>query len=461
MAGGETQPPANRSKPSRFKEKRMPEWLTILTGWLAAHPQWLGLSLFLVACLECLAVVGLVMPGTVMVFAIAVLAGSGVLTLGETLLLGYAGGLLGDLLSYGLGRRYHQNIRNLRALRRHPEWLSRAEVYFDRYGIASLLVGRFIGPLRPMLPLTAGMLDMPFGRFLLVSLVAAAGWSMAYLLPGWATGAAVRLPLPEGFWGEAAIVIGALVLMIGGVIHSSLHQLRWVTPVAAGLCATALVGLFFGWPLLVEFDEGLMTVVQGERSPVFDRFMVIVTRAGDFQTQLWAAVLLGILLLLTRQRRAATFAIITLLGTALANGALKALFGRIRPEILLEPLSSYSFPSGHSSAAFAFFLTLGVLAGRGQPPRLRLAWVLLAGLPATAIALSRVYLGVHWPTDVIAGAVLAATICATSLAMVQWRSPMHAMSPKIWWLILPATLGLIGAFMIWALPGAMLLYRYQ
>jgi len=439
----------------------MPEWLVALTSWLAENPRWLGLSLFLVACLECLAVIGLLMPGTVLVFAIAVLAGSGVLSLGETLLLGYLGGLLGDLLSYGLGRRYHQNIRSMRGLRDHPEWLTRAELYVDRYGIASLLVGRFIGPLRPMLPLTAGMLDMPFGRFLLVSLVAAAGWSMAYLLPGWTAGAAVRLPLPEGFWGEAGIVLVALLLLVGGVVHCSLRQLRWVTPLAAGLSAVILLGLFFGWPYLVEFDEGLMEVVQGERSPIFDHFMVVVTRTGDFHTQLWAAVLLSLLLIVLKQMRAAVFAILTLLGTALANGALKATFGRIRPEILLEPLHSFSFPSGHSSAAFAFFLTLGVLAGRGQPPRLRLAWVLLAGLPATAIALSRVYLGVHWPTDVIAGAVLASTICAASLTIVQWRTPMQALSPKVWWLILPATLGLIGAFAIWALPGATLLYRYQ
>lgn len=439
----------------------MPEWLTALTSWLAENPQWLGLSLFLVACLECLAVVGLLMPGTVLVFAIAVLAGTGVLSLGETLLLGYAGGLLGDLLSYGLGRRYHQNIRSLRGLRNHPEWLTRAELYVERYGIASLLVGRFIGPLRPMLPLTAGMLDMPFGRFLLVSLVAAAGWSMAYLLPSWTAGAAVRLPLPDGFWGEAGVVIGVLLLLIGGIVHSSLHQLRWVTPFAAGLSAAILIGLFIGWPYLVEFDEGLMTVIQGERSPIFDRFMVVVTRAGDFHTQLWAAVLLSLLLIGMKQVRAAVFAILTLLGTALANGALKETFGRIRPEVLLEPLDTFSFPSGHSSAAFAFFLTLGVLAGRGQPPRLRLAWVLLAGLPATAIALSRVYLGVHWPTDVIAGAVLAATVCAASLTLVQWRAPMDALSPKVWWLILPATLGLIGAFALWALPGAMQMYRYQ
>ena len=53
---------------------------------------------------------------------------------------------------------------------------------------------------------------------------------------------------------------------------------------------------------------------------------------------------------------------------------------------------------------------LGVLAGRGQGARLRLAWLLLASLPALAIALSRVYLGVHYPGDVIAGALLGIAV---------------------------------------------------
>jgi undecaprenyl-diphosphatase len=439
----------------------MGQWLETLTQWLAANPQWLGLALVIVACMECLAVVGLIVPGTVMVFAIAVLAGNGVLTLGETLVLGFIGGLLGDLLSYALGRRYHQGIRSLRGLRDHPEWLLRAEHYFQRYGVASLLVGRFIGPLRPMLPMTAGMLDMPFWRFLLVSLCAAAGWSMAYLLPGWSAGAAMRLPLEEGFWSEAAVVVGALLTLIATTAFGSLRQLRWVTALATGLSIAILLGLFLGWPHLKELDEGLLAVIQGERSITLDRVMVLITRVGDFQTQLWAGVLLCVLLLVLRQWRAAIFSILTLLGTAMANGALKASFARVRPEVLMEPLSSYSFPSGHSSAAFAFFLTLGVLAGRDQPPRLRLAWLVLASLPATAIALSRVYLGVHWMTDVTAGALLAASICALSLTLVQWRAPMAALPAKVWWLILPACLGLLGAFSVWALPTAMQMYRYQ
>lgn len=143
----------------------MGQWLDGITGWLTMNPQWLAAAVFIVACVECLAIAGLIVPGTVLLFAIAVMAGSGALSLGETLALGFFGGLLGDVVSYLLGRRFHQNIRRLPGLRHHPEWINGAEAYFQRYGIASLLVGRFIGPLRPMLPMVAGMFDMSFPRF--------------------------------------------------------------------------------------------------------------------------------------------------------------------------------------------------------------------------------------------------------------------------------------------------------
>ena len=438
----------------------MGAWLDGMTGWLTANPQWLGLAVFVVACIECLAIAGIIVPGTVLLFAIAVLAGSGALTLGETLLLGYMGGLLGDAVSYFLGRRFHQNIRRLPLLRHHPEWIGSAELYFQRYGIASLLVGRFIGPLRPMLPMVAGMFDMPLPRFIIVSLISGAGWSVAYLLPGWATGAAMRLPLPEGFWPEAGVVAGALALLLGLGIHASLRSQPRATQQIAALCLVMLVGLLIGWPYLTQLDQGLMTVTQEHRSRAIDGAVVIVTRLGDFQTQLFVGGLLTALLLLARQWRQALFAGATLGFTALANGSIKWLFARMRPEVLTDPLTSYSMPSGHSSAAFAFFLVLAVLAGRGQPPRMRLTWLLLGSLPALSIALSRVYLGAHWPTDILAGMLLACSVCAISLSVFQWRTPLQAMPLKVWWLILPGCVALLTFFTLNALPRALLRYQY-
>ena len=74
----------------------MSQWLDSLTSWLSANPQWLGLAIFLIACIECLAIAGIIVPGTVLLFAVAVLAGSGTFSLGETLLLGFLGGMPGD-----------------------------------------------------------------------------------------------------------------------------------------------------------------------------------------------------------------------------------------------------------------------------------------------------------------------------------------------------------------------------
>ncbi|QXI52834.1 bifunctional DedA family/phosphatase PAP2 family protein [Pseudomonas alvandae] len=438
----------------------MGPWLDSITGWLTVNPQWLAVAVFVVACVECLAIAGLIVPGTVLLFAITVLAGSGALPLGETLLLGLLGGLLGDLVSYFLGRHFHQNIRRLPGLRHHPEWMSAAEGYFQRYGIASLLVGRFIGPLRPMLPMVAGMCDMPFPRFAVVSLVAASGWTVAYLLPGWATGAAFRLPLPEGFWPQAGVVIGSIALMLGLSVNSSLRRHRHASAIIASVGLAILVSLFIGFRYLAAFDQGLMALVQEHRSATLDEIAVTFTLIGEFRNMLIFSALLTGLLLLARQWRQAIFAGATMLLTALANTGTKHFFARVRPEILTDPLTSYSMPSGHASGAFALFLSLAVLAGRGQPPRLRLTWLLLGSLPALAIALSRVYLGAHWPSDVVAGAMLAASVCAAVLWLSQRQEPLRAMPPKIWWLILPALVAVFSFFALRHLPHAMLRYAY-
>lgn len=433
--------------------------LDAFNAWMATNPQWLAIILFLVAFLECAAVIGILLPGVVMLFAIAVLAGSGTLGLGETLLLAFFGGLLGDLSSYWIGRHFHQDIRRLPVLRHHPEWMAGAEGFFNRYGVASLLVGRFIGALRPFLPMIAGMLDMPFGRFLAVSIIAAAGWSIAYLVPGWATGAAMRLPLPEGFWPEAGVVAACLAVALGLVIHAELRRQRNAPLIAAAAGFALLAGMLAGWPHLDALDHGLMALVQEHRSGWLDGVMVAVTRVGDFRTQFIAGALLAILLASLRLWRHAFFAAGSMIGTALLNTTLKHFFGRARPEVIADPLSAFSMPSGHASASFAFFLVLGVLASREKSPRVRLTWMLLAIIPATSIALSRVYLGAHWPSDIIAGALLGASVCAAALWLSQRRLELPALAPRIWWSLLPTAVVLLGIASVWGLSAA--IHRYQ
>jgi undecaprenyl-diphosphatase len=438
----------------------MSAWLDSITAWLTLNPSWLCVAIFVVAFVECLAIAGIIVPGTVALFAVAALAGSGILSLGQCLLLGFFGGLLGDVVSYGLGRRFHQKIRRLPGLRNHPEWIGGAETYFQRYGTASLLIGRFIGPLRPMLPMVAGMFDMPFMRFAGVSVIAAAGWSVAYIMPGWATGAAIRLPLPEGFWPQVAVVAGALAISLGISVHCSSRRKSYAVKVIAGLSLILLTAVFLGWPYLAQLDQGLMTLVQAHRDEAAQNYAIIITGLGDFRTQLCAAAILLIVLLIARQWRHAYFALGATLGAALINQSMKYTFARPRPEVLSDPLLTYSMPSGHASASFALFITLAVLAGRGQPVRMRLTWLLLCGIPALSIAMSRVYLGVHWPTDVLAGMLLGFFACATSLAFIQHKKSLEPLPRRVWWMIVPAMVLVFAGFAAHSFSHGLVRYQY-
>jgi undecaprenyl-diphosphatase len=111
-------------------------------------------------------------------------------------------------------------------------------------------------------------------------------------------------------------------------------------------------------------------------------------------------------LLLSRKPHAAGFVTGAVLGATALTGALKSMFGRPRPELVphLAYVESSSFPSAHSMLSAAVYLTLGALLARLQPNLLLKAYVLLWALLLTVlVGVSRVYIGVHWPTDVLAG----------------------------------------------------------
>jgi membrane-associated phospholipid phosphatase len=247
---------------------------------------------------------------------------------------------------------------------------------------------------------------------------------------------------------------------MGPWLVSSMTAKPPTLPLIASLSLLFLIGLALGYPYLTHFDQGVMAQVQEHRSAAVEGLVVMVTRLGDFRTQAAVAPVLIVLLLVLRQWRQAAFALATTLGAALGNTLVKALAARARPQVLLEPLTSYSMPSGHSSGSFAIFMVLAVLAGCGQALRWRLTWLLIGCIPALSIALSRIYLGVHWPTDVIAGAALAFFTCTASLALIQRKQALPGMPPRVWLTLAPVLIGLYGFFALHELSHALIRYQH-
>ena len=146
------------------------------------------------------------------------------------------------------------------------------------------------------------------------------------------------------------------------------------------------------------------------RCGLLDTVLPVITRLSD-HGEIW--ILLAAVLLVTKRYRWAgvSVALALILDLAVCNGFLKPLIGRIRPfrvnaaiELLVAAPGDASFPSGHTAASFTAVTALW-LAG-GVPKWLRWAALSLA----VVIALSRLYLYVHWPTDVLGGALLGAAL---------------------------------------------------
>jgi undecaprenyl-diphosphatase len=128
-------------------------------------------------------------------------------------------------------------------------------------------------------------------------------------------------------------------------------------------------------------------------------------------------------LVLAGKRHAALFLLVAVGGGVLLGFGAKSAFERPRPDLVAHAARVFtsSFPSGHSTMAAVVYLTMGMLLARVQPQRRLKIWLIgLAVLISLAVGVSRVYLGVHWPSDVLAGWALGASWAMLCWAVALW-----------------------------------------
>ncbi len=197
----------------------MAESFQQLLEWITANPHWAGFIVFSMAFAESLAVVGMVVPGVAVMFAIGALIGAGALDFQSMVIWSVLGAVTGDSLSFWLGKKYQRQLTGLWPFNRHPSILERGISFFQRYGGKSVAIGRFFGPVRAIIPLVAGMMNMPTGSFLFANVLSALVWAPAYLLPGMAFGASMEL---------ASEVAMRLVILLVALV-ASLWFLGWLS----------------------------------------------------------------------------------------------------------------------------------------------------------------------------------------------------------------------------------------
>jgi membrane protein DedA with SNARE-associated domain len=416
--------------------------------WVVAHPTWANLVLFLAALVESLAIVGVLLPGVLIMLVAGALIGAGAMDLWLAWAAATLGGIVGDGLSYILGRFLKGRVRMLWPFSRHPSTLERGERFVARYGIKSVVLGRFVGPIRAVVPLVVGMMGMPWPRFFVANGLSAVVWAPAYLLPGIVFGASLTLAAEAA--SRLVILLLLVVVMLWLVAwvtrrlflllspHASVWisaMLRWADvhpsmgkvalaladpahPDAgtltglAGLLifATFLLGFMISITLIgpadFAFNQVALDLGQSLHTPPADAVMAGLSRLGDPFVLAPLVLVVFVYLRWRRNKRHARYWLAAAAFALVAAPALGWLLQVPRPEIGLSALTPWSFPAIHVLGATVIYGFLAVALARGAPPAWRWLPYVLATLPITAVALARLYFGAEWLSDILASAAL-------------------------------------------------------
>ena len=444
---------------------------------------------FIIAFIESLALVGTVIPGSVTLTFFGILMGSGAIPLVPSLMVIMLGGFLGDGLSFWVGHHYKDRLRNTWIFKRYPAIIKNGEYFVQQHGGKSIVIGRFVGPVRSVLPVIAGMLGLSVKRFIIADAVSSVGWAIAYTFPGILIGAA-SLELPPKLATALIIFILSAIFIIWLLckliqifckniakawtkhceqVASKLIHYPMIKKILGTHHIEKNIGLLFFSiifvllfiilslsliyiPQLQSLNQIIMHLAQSLRTPILITLMVGFTILAEKKVVACIVLVILITLLLRRAFKQSVIWVGHFLTAALLVKTLKLLFAFPRPPGLLTALPTYSFPSGHVTLAFALYGLLGVLLPR-RIQKISLLFI------ATMIAVSRIYLNAHWLTDTVGGAFLGLSI-AMFTAFLWHRIDDHRVPLDIlkrWVLISTLTVSAIVAFH----DGHVLIKKYQ
>jgi len=411
-------------------------------NWVSLHPHAFVVAVYFVALFESLVVLGLLIPGAALLFGAGALMATGALPIAPIMLSASAGAITGDFISFLLGHHYQQRLRVIWPFRRYPRLVNRGVDFFVKHGGKSVFMARFIGPIRPIVPAIAGMMNMATGRFLLVVVVASLLWAPVYILPGMVFGASLGLAAEvAGRLVILLVVIAAIIWLgywlISGLIRilqphvsSEFEKILYYSrthpriqplagslldpehPEARGLAILSVLFFITLWVLLLissqvmqghwfdGIDSYIFYSLQDLRTPWVFNSMVFITQFGD-QALLALLIAGGTTLLFWKgDNKAAWHWLAVYIATGLLTWLLKNTVEISRP---VDFQTGFSFPSAHTSMSVAVYGFLALMIARELPAQRRWIPYTAAGLVITLIGLSRLYLGAHWFSDVLAG----------------------------------------------------------
>ncbi|MGW0227435.1 bifunctional DedA family/phosphatase PAP2 family protein [Actinopolymorpha singaporensis] len=423
---------------------------------ILALPAWVALVVvFALPALESSAFVGFVFPGEIALILGGVLAYEGRVSLVAVLVAGIGGAVIGDSVGYLVGRRYGRRLLEgtLGRLINHKHF-DHAEHYLAERGGKAVFLGRFTAALRVMIPGLSGMSRMHYPKFAAFNIAGGLAWGGMCVLLGYLGGSSWRhvehLASRIGL-GVLAVVV---LLAVGGYLLRRTRGDWWLrqvervreSPIATrltnryprqmswiggrfapssptGLTMTVAVAVAVGstWVFLgvsqdvlaheelATIDPTVHTWVLHHREAWLNDVMRVLTWLGSNTVLLPGLLVAAIVLVRARRSWRPAVTIAVMYGSALLlHAVVRDWVHRARPPAAdwLSGAGGWSYPSGHTIQATVAWGIVAILAMGQTSGRARTYLAAVAATVVLLVSASRVYLGVHWPTDVLASLAL-------------------------------------------------------
>lgn len=445
----------------------------------------------LVSLVESLAFVGTVVPGAVVVVFAGFLSAQGYLDLGDLIWFAAIGAILGDSISYYLGTKGTKLFKNENRFLKASH-LDAGKKFFEKHGNKSIFLGRFVGLLRPIIPFVAGLLRMDKRSFFFWNIISGFLWAVTHLLFGYFFGGAIgAIEAWSGRLSIFIVAIAALIVLIWFLVKKSHGFWRFIKSVGlsikeavtknqdvqkfvhkhpkltvffqhrldrkefTGLPLTILViafvyvlFLFIGIvqdvltsDLIVAADIRIENLLYAFRDPSLIKIFLWITLLGKVQIVISIAIIASILLWLLKKRVYIFSLWFILAGSELFVFLGKLVVHRSRPGELIPFYQehSLSFPSGHATIAVVLYgFLVYILWKKLKQWKYKTTSLFLGLIIIFLIGLSRMYLGVHFLSDVLGGYLVGLLWLIAGITITEWYiskksidvKPIH-LSPKV------------------------------
>lgn len=374
---------------------------------------WGYLLVFLSTLAEALPIIGSFYPGHTIVLLSGWFAQLGVLRLDAAILVASTGAIIGDLLGYIVGRQYGHEF-----ISRYGKYFFFNKNKYEKTGQLvrehagkTLIIGRFSPFTRAFAPFIAGTSRVKFYKFLIYDILGGIAWAAGSVLIGYIFG--LGFSTAAKYFGRLIIIaVAAIILLIMAYRYFDRkkhvflkNHLIFLTLNAISIYIfSKMAEDYFGKESTYSLDLWLAQHITSIWQPGLNKLMIFITTAFSPEVLLAIAALAAIYYFIKKCRYRAALVFLSSAGGVALGALTKHLVARPRPAGGLIAETGFSFPSGHAVTAMIFFYLMILLFGekikniwlKNLFVALNIALILIAGF-------SRLYLRVHYFSDVLAG----------------------------------------------------------